>query len=127
MKNLIRDLKQRGHTSEALTQEYISDMFGDSFLSAVYFRPKGFIRADVKRISDSYGLDVLLNGFTWIVVSWDDPKDIETLTYDKYLKGFDILRTKHPEHYMDMITGNYDVVTCDALLECAIYGEIIYG
>lgn len=42
-------------------------------------------------------------------------------------KGLDILAEKYPHLLADLVSGSYDVIPADALLQCAAFGDLIYG
>ena len=42
-------------------------------------------------------------------------------------KGLAVLAEKHPQHITDMLTENADADTGDALLQCCLFGEIVYS
>lgn len=41
--------------------------------------------------------------------------------------GLQIMATKYPRHYADMISENDDADTADVFLQCCLFGEIVYG
>lgn len=45
----------------------------------------------------------------------------------KFRDGFKKLLEKEPKHFCRIITGDYDMNTTDALLQCMVFGEIKYG
>lgn len=50
-----------------------------------------------------------------------------TLTREKLLNGFDVMARKYPHHFQNIVNENDDAETADVLLQCALFGEIIYG
>jgi len=42
-------------------------------------------------------------------------------------RGLEILATQHPRHFAAILTGDDDAETADALIQCALLGEVIYG
>jgi hypothetical protein len=59
--------------------------------------------------------------------------DIETdkkyvFTYRHLLRGAKVMAEKYPRHFGDMLSEvNADAITGDVLLQCSIFGEIVYG
>ena len=41
--------------------------------------------------------------------------------------GLGIMANKYPGHFANMIDSEWDCVTGDVLVQCAVFGEIIYG
>jgi hypothetical protein len=52
---------------------------------------------------------------------------LHELTSDKVRAGLQVLASKYPHHFADIVGDNSDCITCDALVQCALFGEIIYG
>ncbi|SRR6266496_1782155 len=42
-------------------------------------------------------------------------------------KGLTILAKKYPRHLADILTENADADTGDALLQCCLFGDVVYG
>lgn len=42
-------------------------------------------------------------------------------------QGLTVMADKYPKHLHDIITERGDAYTGDALIQCAVFGEIIYG
>ena len=42
-------------------------------------------------------------------------------------RGLDILAAKYPHHFGDIMSGNDDMHTADAWLQCCLFNEIKYG
>ena len=49
------------------------------------------------------------------------------LTGDKVRAGLQVLASKYPHHFADIVGDNSDCITGDVLVQCALFGEIIYG
>ncbi len=43
------------------------------------------------------------------------------------LRGCEVMARKYPKHFADMTSENDDADTGDVLLQCALYGELIFG
>lgn len=41
-------------------------------------------------------------------------------------RGLEVMAEKYPQHFVD-ITSGADAITGDVFLQCALFGEIIYG
>lgn len=59
----------------------------------------------------------------------DNRKPVETYTLDYMAiqKGLEIMAEKYPSHWADFVGGNDDADTGDVFLQCALFGEVIYG
>ena len=49
------------------------------------------------------------------------------LTLNKMKKGLKIMAMNYQNHFHNFISGNYDDITGDIFLQCAVFGEVIYG
>ena len=49
------------------------------------------------------------------------------LSLDKLKAGLQVLATKYPHHLDDIICGSGDMATGDVLVQCALFGDIVYG
>jgi hypothetical protein len=58
----------------------------------------------------------------------DDPAGQPIFLTDEAIQqGLKVLNEKTPHHVQDIINENHDVITGDALLQCIVLGEIVYG
>lgn len=76
-----------------------------------------------------YAQDYPLNpgGALLIVDEQDDDDGVLTLDWDAIQKGLAILAEKYPRHLADILAENADADTGDALLQCCLLGDVIYG
>lgn len=49
------------------------------------------------------------------------------LTHDDFYVGLVKMADKSPRHFNDLITGNGDYYTADAMMQYIVYGEIIFS
>lgn len=49
------------------------------------------------------------------------------LRFDNVAPGLEVLAIYYPRHFADLVNENADSVTGDALLQCCIFGELVYG
>lgn len=68
----------------------------------------------------------LLNAGSWTILDNETNKK-HVITKVHVLRGMKALAKKYPHHFNDIVTGDYDNVTSDALVQCAVFGEIMYG
>ncbi len=61
-----------------------------------------------------------------IVTNNDDPTK-EYFDREKYEKGLGIMKEKYPQHWDDLIHDNADAETSDVVIQCALFGEVVYG
>lgn len=50
-----------------------------------------------------------------------------TLSIPKLMQGLSVLATKYPHHFCDILKENGDATTGDVLVQCALFGDIVYG
>jgi hypothetical protein len=61
------------------------------------------------------------------IVSTEPTSDVFRLDLKSIGRGLDALATKYPRHFADLINENTDAITADVLLQCCLFGELIYG
>lgn len=49
------------------------------------------------------------------------------MSIPKLIEGLKVLATKYPHHFSDVINESGDATTGDVLVQCALFGEIIFG
>jgi hypothetical protein len=49
------------------------------------------------------------------------------LTREKLLAGIKLCATKYPRHFKDFIDESGDATTADVIVQCALFGEVVYG
>ena len=49
------------------------------------------------------------------------------LTKKSLRRGLDIMKDKYPHSYLDLKEENYDAYTADILVQCSLFGELVYG
>jgi len=54
-------------------------------------------------------------------------EELLELHLDKIAGGLETLANYYPRHFADLVNENSDSVTADALLQCCLFGEIVYG
>ena len=76
--------------------------------------------------------DCLLNG-GYIDICDVEECDGETddreykIGLDDIVKGFEIVMLKYPQLYANIMEETYDIYDADAVIQCAVFGDIIYG
>lgn len=65
-------------------------------------------------------------GIVRMVETGTRPKIFE-LRLDVIAGGLEVLANRYPRHFADLINENADVFTADALLQCCLFGELIYN
>lgn len=79
------------------------------------------------------------DGKTWPRYSWmwsDGGTNVEdkygdgesgVISRESLTAGLEVLREKYPHLLAQLVSGNYDVIAADALLQAAAFGDVIYG
>ena len=57
----------------------------------------------------------------------DEERNPLRLDEEAVSRGLAVLSEKYPHHVADMLSENTDADTGDALLQCCLFGDIIYG
>ena len=61
------------------------------------------------------------------MLSTGPSEELLELHLDKVAGGLETLANCYPRHFADLVNENSDSVTADALLQCCLFGEIIYS
>ena len=48
------------------------------------------------------------------------------VTLESFVNGLNVMADRYPQHFKDVITENYDAVTSDVFIQCAVFGEIVF-
>ena len=49
------------------------------------------------------------------------------VTFESFVNGLGIMANRYPRHFKDVITLNFDAETSDVFVQCAVFGEIVFG
>lgn len=60
------------------------------------------------------------------VVSTGAKPEIFELRLDVITRGLDVLASRYPRHFADLVNENCDAITADVLLQCCFFGELLY-
>jgi hypothetical protein len=62
-------------------------------------------------------------------VTFEDLESGGRLTLDRTAlhKGLAIMANKYPRHFAALKTGDDDAATADVMVQCAVFGDVIYG
>lgn len=72
-------------------------------------------------------LDLPFFGGSLTIKDIDGDMPNKILDYKALEKGLQILADKYPTNFADFISENDDAITGDVFLQCALYGEVIFG
>jgi len=87
---------------------------------------RGLMQGKGIMVYDLYDDDVEEDGFLLDIK--DFPKSAKHhLTLADIQRGLETLRDKYPRHWADLVEENDDLYTGDAFLQCAVFGELVYG
>ena len=60
------------------------------------------------------------------IVSTEPASDVFRLDLKSIGQGLDALAAKYPRHFADLVNENTDAITANVLLQCCLFGELIY-
>jgi hypothetical protein len=60
------------------------------------------------------------------IVSTEPSSDVFRLDLKSIRRGLEDLATKYPRHFADLVNENTDAITANVLLQCCLFGELIY-
>ncbi len=49
------------------------------------------------------------------------------VTLESFTNGLNIMASRYPRHFKDVITENHDAETSDVFIQCSVFGEIVFG
>lgn len=55
------------------------------------------------------------------------PIPYAVVTAEGIKKGLQVMASKYPRHFADLVSENGDADTGDVLFQCCAFGEIVYG
>lgn len=85
---------------------------------------------DLSRADFEYPHDIpFANGCAVIIddVESDPEYSNKRLDWPAMQKGLQIMADKYPAHYRNFIEENDDAETSDVFLQCAVFGELVFG
>lgn len=80
---------------------------------------------DVKHILENIKDGILIEDIEGI--DDDETPKVYFLTLPKIKKGLTIMAKKYAESFADILNNNSDMLTADTLVQCSIFGEVIYN
>ena len=60
------------------------------------------------------------------IVSTEPASDVFRLDLKSIRRGLEDLATKYPRHFADLVNEDTDAITANVLLQCCLFGELIY-
>jgi hypothetical protein len=54
------------------------------------------------------------------------PPVVCVMTDETIAKGLQVMAEKYPKHFSNIVSDNHDAITADVLIQCAMFGELIY-
>ena len=109
--------------------------YGSDWLSLTYPKTEtneALIKEESQCGSDKMA-DILLGGGTITAVDWadydenDKPGKEYSIDLDKMKEGFQKFIEEQPDDYADLCAGRDDYYTCNNLIQCVIFGEVVFG
>ena len=109
--------------------------YGSDWLSLTYPKTEtneALIKEESQCGSDKMA-DILLGGGTITAVDWidydedDKPGKEYSIDLDKMKEGFQKFIEEQPDDYANLCAERDDYYTCNNLIQCVIFGEVVYG
>ncbi len=57
----------------------------------------------------------------------EDPRRECVMNHASIVRGLQVMAREYPDHFKDVLISNCDMVTADVFIQCALFGEIVYG
>ena len=123
---------------ELFTHEFISDLittaiYGSTWLDITY--PEKF-REDAERFLEFECYEdktayALLHGYAIEYRDYEDGDDdaptLILVDLNKFIEGFLTFMLECPQSYANVMDENYDICDAEALMQCVMFGEVVYG
>jgi hypothetical protein len=61
------------------------------------------------------------------IVSNEPASNVFRLDLEAIARGLAAMAGKYPRHFADLVNENTDAITADVLLQCCLFGELIYN
>lgn len=104
--------------------------FHDQVTSAIEGGSSYWARIDVGKHEPGWR-NYFTAKFTTMEISDEKAGAVQGKTYelslDKLKTGLQILADKYPFHFSDILQEEGDATTGDVLVQCALFGDIVYG
>lgn len=82
---------------------------------------------DVSELAYESAVKAIMDGKMIMLHDAEEDGKAYELTLAKVKKGIAIMAKKETRHFADLVLHNADQITADVLLQCALFGEVIYG
>jgi hypothetical protein len=66
-------------------------------------------------------------GVVRLLISAGSSPRIFELRLDVIAHGIEVLASRYPRHFADLINENGDLITADVLVQCCLFGDVVYG
>lgn len=117
-----------------IDKDFISTMFADNYNS---YWAKGWISKDTptelrnkaekeNKCTEDVWADILLGGGCIVIYDIEEDKE-HRITLKEIESGLKILTFNYPRQYANIMTHEYDFWDVDALLQCVVFKDVIYG
>lgn len=83
--------------------------------------------ADAGELSYAENVMAMLAGERTLTVEDNEDEKLHTISLSKVKKGLRIMAIEAPRTFADLIDDNADETTADALVQYALFGELVYG
>lgn len=114
---------------ETLVDIFSTATYGSDWLEIC--RPKKFdsLVKEGSECREEKWADILLGGGYIVAYEYEDEEEPirHKITLDMMKKGLEVFKDKCPYDYADFITENEDYCTCSNLVQCVLFGEVVYG
>lgn len=125
---MIKDIK------EVFNQEFLMNLLCTASCNSFWFTcsvhedtPKSVInKAKSLECCEDKWAYCLLHGGSINIYDFEEATD-HKLTLKQIIDGFKIVMLNYPKMYAAIMDKTYDLYDADAVIQCAVFGDIIYG
>tara|TARA_R100000951_G_scaffold99407_2_gene89741 strand:+ start:144 stop:515 length:372 start_codon:yes stop_codon:yes gene_type:complete len=114
--------------TDTVTQDHIGSLLCSAFEggSNYWYSLEQYSKTEDGYL-DYWGLADPDGSQQWIVVDREDVHEKHHLNRVAIQRGLQVLANKYPERLQEIVQEDADAETADVFLQCALFGEVIFG
>ena len=135
MKMIPMEKKMITRIEEVFTHDFLVDLLSGASYGSEWFiydvhedTPDEVYQAAKERYEcrEDIWAYVLTNGGCLSVNDWEEDKEYR-VTLQDIINGLSIAMFNYPEQYANIMLENADFYDYDCVIQCAVFGDLVYG
>ncbi len=131
-------MKVQVSRTEEVNEQRVADLICNAFEGGIGYWAKvtGYRKPENVFKWDLFGDDATVyryvqypmsEGGAVLLCDAEDPSEKWELTREKLEQGLTVMANKYPRHYKNWMQEDDDAETGDVFIQCALFGELVYG